>query len=63
MKVSMAIKLDLDESIWGTDEEEIEWLVQSVLYGGKMKLFDLGDVGDELGHVEVLSVKIDDKEW
>ena len=58
-RIRFTVELDYDaEMMHGgdQDQEAREWFFNQVLGGPDLALVDLGDVGDELGRVRVVSV-------
>jgi hypothetical protein len=56
--LKMTVELIYDDSLWHRDDgEDRAWFFNEVLLGGDLQLGDVGDVGDMIGDIKVLTVE------
>lgn len=60
MKYTLKIELEVDDDLYGTSRDSIDWLIHDILLGQDMLLLQSKEIGDEVGIVEVLSVETPD---
>jgi hypothetical protein len=56
--LKMTVELTYDDTMWHRDDEEDRaWFFNEVLLGADLQLGDVGDVGDMIGDIKVLTVE------
>ena len=56
IELKIWLTYDPDVMYDSDDPESFDWFLKEILYGDNLQLFDMGDVGDSLGTVEVIEV-------
>lgn len=56
IELKIWLTYDPDEMYDNDDPESFDWFLKDILYGDNLQLFDMGDVGDTIGTVEVIEV-------
>lgn len=57
MKYKLLIELEVDECMFRPNEpDEREWFEEDILKKGVLSIFDNGDIGDDIGKVNVLDI-------
>ena len=54
MKIKITLELELDDDIWGSDEEEKLWLENEVLIASSLSVHS-DEIGDNVGIVKKVS--------
>ena len=58
MKFLLTLELDIDEKVYGTDQDEVAWLRNDILLGNGGLILHSNEIGDEVGLVKVLDVNV-----
>ncbi len=58
MKFLLILELDVDEKVYGTDQDEVDWLCNDILLGDGGLILHSNEIGDEVGIVTVLDVNV-----
>ena len=55
-KIRMVVELEYDDTLMGTDEEEITWFHDKILFDKEGLILHSNEIGNEVGKITVLNI-------